>query len=189
MIERLVSTHLKITLHLLVLVLSADTLTSAQTTGINLIAVVDLQRTIEGTSEFQRAAEKWTLAMNAETGSLSAKQEELRVAKERLAAGEEEPNSSASLTLVRNVNTLQREFDRMNGDVQRQLNDLRERLILPITANVDRAIRDFAEENSLALILDVSNPQVGLLFTDGMIDITAAIVDYIETSLQPEDVP
>ena len=77
----------------------------------------------------------------------------------------------------------------MNGDVQMQLNDLRERLILPITANVDRAIRDFAEENSLALILDVSNPQVGLLFTDGMIDITAAIVDYIETSLQPEDVP
>ncbi len=181
--------HLKTTLPVLFLTLSLGMPTLTQTTGPNLIAVVDLQHAIEATSDFQMAAERWTLAMRAETADLSAKQEELRQAQDRLAAEQEELNESARTRQVRTVNALQREFDRMNTDVQNDLNGLREQLILPITAKVDRAIREFAEENNLALVLDISNPQVGLALSDDTIDITAAIVDYIESPITLESNP
>ena len=182
-------THLKTALPILVLVLLLVAPTSAPVASPERIAVVDLRHAIEGTSDFQRAAEEWTVAMTAETADLSAKQEEIRQAQEKLAAEQEGLNESAIQTRVRMVNELQREFDRMNADVQQQLNGLRERLILPITAKVDEAIREFAKANNLALVLDISNPQVGLVLTDGTIDITAAIVDHIENPETSEDIP
>ena len=181
MTRRLVGTRLRIAIPALVFVLTNALALQAQTTGPNRIAVVNIQHVIEGTSDFQRAAEKWTVAMTVETASLSAKQEELRQAEARLAAERESLTGPALTRLVRTVSELQREFDRMNADVQSELNGLRERLLLPITTKVDRAIQKFAEENDLALSLDISNPTVGLALTDETIDITAAIVDYIES--------
>ena len=189
MTGRLAMTSLEIALPALVLILSLGMTTLAQTTDPNTITIVNLQHVIEATSDFQRAAEEWTLAMRAETGPLSSKQEELRQAQDRLAAEQEGLNESARTRLVRTVNELQREFDRMNADVQTELNNLREQLILPITAKVDRAIRDFAGANNLLLILDISNPKVGLVLTDDTIDITATIVDYIETREMLADSP
>jgi Skp family chaperone for outer membrane proteins len=177
---RLVETQLRIAFPALVFVLSNALSIQAQTTGPNMIAVVNIQHVIEGTVEFQRAAEKWTVAMTVETAGLSAKQEELRQAESKLAAEQQGLTEPALTRLVRTVSELQREFDRMNADVQTELNGLRERLILPITATVDRAIQKFAEENDLALILDISNPEVGIALTNDTIDITATIVDYIE---------
>ena len=55
--------------------------------------------------------------------------------------------------------------------------------------NVDQAIREFAEENNLAVILDMFNPQVGLVLAAGTIDITAAIGEYIENPVASEGVP
>ena len=189
MTERLLGTLLNTALPVFGLILWLHMPAPAQTTGPDMIAVVDLRQAIEGTSDFQRASEEWTLAMTSETADLSAKQEELRQAEERLAAEQDELNEPTNTTLIRTVNELRREFDRMNADVQNELNGLRERLILPITAKVDRAIREFAEENNLALILDISNPQVGVALKDDTVDITAAIVDYIETPVTSEDIP
>jgi Skp family chaperone for outer membrane proteins len=189
MTGRLPRTRLRIVLPVLVLILSLDISTLAQTAGSEMIAVVNLQHAIESTSDFQRAAEEWTVAMTSETADLSAKQKELRQAEEKLKAEQDGLNESTSTSLVRIVNELQREFDRMNADVQTELNDLRERLILPITEKVDQAIRGFAKENDLALILDISNPQVGIALSDDTLDITAAIVDYIERPLRSEDIP
>ena len=186
---RLARTPLEIALPAFVLIMWLCMPTLAQTTGPNTIAVVDLQHAIEGTSDFQRAAEQWTLAMTAETADLSAKQEELRQAEERLAIEQKGLRESTDTTLIQTVNELQREFDRMNADVQNDLNNLREQLILPITAKVDRAIQEFAEENDLVLILDISNPRVGLALSDDTLDITAAIVDYIESPLTLENNP
>ena len=186
---RLARTPLEKALPAFVLIMWLCMATLAQTTGPNTIAVVDLQRAIEGTSDFQRAAEQWTLAMTAETSDLSAKQEELRQAEERLAIEQKGLRESTDTTLIQTVNELQREFDRMNADVQNDLNNLREQLILPITAKVDRAIQAFAEENDLVLILDISNPRVGLALSDDTLNITAAIVDYIESPLTLENNP
>ena len=189
MTGRLAMTSLEIALPALVLTLLLGMTTLAQTTDPNTIAIVNLQHAIEGTTDFQRAAEEWTLAMRSETDGLSLKQEELRQAQDSLAAEQEGLNESARTRLVRTVNELQREFDRMNTDVQNDLNGLREQLILPITAKVDRAIRDFAGTNNLLLIFDISNPEVGLVFTDDTIDITTTIVDYIETGGRSADIP
>lgn len=183
MTGRLVVAQLRIAFPALVFVLSNALSTQAQTAGPDMIAVVNIQQVIEGTFEFQRAAEKWTVAMTVETAGLSAKQAELRQAEARLAAEQEGLTEPALTRLVRTVSELQIEFDRMNADVQSELNGLRERLILPITAKVDRAIQKFAEENNLALILDISNPEVGIALTNDTIDITAAIVDYIESPI------
>ncbi len=162
---------------------------AAQTVDANMIAVVDLQRAIEGTSDFKEAAQEWTLAMAAQTGDLSAKQEELRQAEVRLASREEDLADSARTELGRTIDRLQKEFDRMNMDVQNDLNGLREQRILPITVKVDQVVRKFAEENDLLLVLDVSNPQVGLVLTNRMVDITDAIIGRIEKPLASEDVP
>ena len=161
----------------------------AQSVDADMIAIVDLQRAIEGTSDFEEAAQEWTLAMTAQTGNLSAKQEELRQAEERLANGEENLTDRARTELGRTIDRLQREFDRMNMDVQNDLNSLREQLILPITVKVDQAVRTFAEENDLLLVLDVSNPQVGLVLTNRTVDITDTIIRQIEKSPASEDVP
>ncbi len=181
-------TRPKLALAVPALALLLNIFTQAQSISPNVIAVVDLQHAIEGTADFRTAAEQWTAAMHAETAGVSAKQEELRLAREMLAA-EEALNDSASSALVQSVDALQREFDRMNADVQSQLNDLREQLILPIAAKVDQAIQQFAEENSLVLILDLSNPMVSILLNDDTIDITAALVDSMVQGQKSEDLP
>ena len=179
----------RIFLLIVTIVVAVQISAPAQTVDANMIAVVDLQRAIEGTSDFKEAAQEWTLAMTAQTGDLSAKQEELRQAEDRLANGEEDLTDRARTELGRTIDRLQREFDRMNTDVQNDLNGLREQLILPITVKVDQAVRTFAEENDLVLVLDVSNPQVGLVLTNRTVDITDTIISQIEKPLASGNIP
>ena len=153
---------------------------ATQTVAASKIGVISLQRAVEENFYYQEAAAQWTAQMNSQSVQVTDKQDELRAAQERLATQQRGLNERTRVDLVRQIEQLQIELDRMSGDIQQDLNALREQLLRPITERVDNAIRTYVEENGFTLILDASNPLAGVLVVGETIDITDEILTRLE---------
>ena len=94
-------------------------------------------------------------------------------------------SESAVLQLNRDIERMTTDLNRMNEDIQIELDQYRQELLLPVAQRVDETIQLYAKENSFSLILDISNPDVGLAFATDAANITENIIELMNTSEEP----
>ena len=148
--------------------------------SVSKIGVINLAQAVETTAEGRKAAEQWTTRMTERTVEIQAKQQELVASQQKAQTPPPETSEAELLQLSRAVERLTTDLNRMNEDIDLELNALRQELLIPITAKVDLAIAAYAQENGFTLIIDSSNPQSGLIYIQDVADITTEIIRRVD---------
>lgn len=136
---------------------------------------VAIQESNEGQKEFQTMEKKFEPRQN----ELNTRAKELQGLRDQLKTQGDKLNDDARATLVSSIQTkeksLQRDGDDFNSEVQNAQNEV----VQKILKKMGPVILKYAQDNSLALIVDTSNPwpQGPVLWYGPSVDITKAVVD------------
>lgn len=141
------------------------------------IGIINIQQAIIATNEGQRdfgALQKKFEPKQSELNSLSQEIENL---KKQLQTQGDKLNEDARATMVRNIETkqknLQRQAEDAQGEFQGQQNEIAQRIGGKVLDVLDK----YAKQNGFTLILDVSTPQTPVLWAGPSTDVTKEIVD------------
>ena len=167
------------------LLLLPVSLQAQNATAVFQIGVVDLAGAVEGSDAGQAAAAQWNERANERGSDLQAKQDQVRGAEARLQAEGTGMSEVAIQQLSRDIERMTTDLNRMNEDIQIELDGYRQELLLPIAQKVDETIRQYAQENGFLLVLDVSNPDVGLAFANDAANITENIIELMNVVEEP----
>ncbi len=165
------------------LLLAFSPAVDAQIVGSKLGAV-HVQEVVEGSPDFERASEQWSMVLAERTNEIQARQEELREA-ERLLTSPDTPADDGLSDLLDRIERLRMEIERLNSDVQGDLNQLRQQLLAPIAEKVFELVQTYGEENGFDVIVDTSAPEIGLILAVQDIEIT----DELLAILRGENAP
>lgn len=149
------------------------------------VAVVNVVGAVEGSDAGQAAAIQWNERANERGSELQSKQDELRGAQARLQTDGSGMTESAILVLNRDIERITTDLNRMNEDIQIELDEYRQLLLLPVAQRVDETIQKYAKDNAVSLVLDVSNPDVGLAFANEAANVTEDIIELMNTDVPP----
>jgi Skp family chaperone for outer membrane proteins len=152
------------------------------------IAVVHMQELVEGSPDFQRASEQWSLALSERTAQVQELREQLREAQTRLTATDAVDGDSARAELVAEIERLQAQIERMSTDVQTDLNALRAELLAPVVEKMNQLARTWAEEHGIDVLIDTSRPNLGLTLAIQDIEITDDLLEMLEREEEEEAV-
>ncbi len=136
---------------------------------------VAIQESNEGQKEFQTMEQKFEPRQK----ELNTRAKELQSLKDQLKTQGDKLNDDARATLVNSIQTkeksLQRDGDDFNSEVQNAQNEI----VQKILKKMGPVILKYAQDNSLSMIVDTSNPwpQSPLLWSNPSMDITKAVVD------------
>ena len=152
------------------------------------LGAVHMQDVVEGSPDFERASEQWSLVLNERTGEIQARQEELREA-EALLTSLEAPAGDGLSELLDRIDRLRLEIERMSTDVQEDLNLLRQQLLAPVAEKVFELVQTYGEENGFDVIVDTSAPEIGLSLAVQDIEITDELLAILRGENAPPNTP
>jgi Skp family chaperone for outer membrane proteins len=149
------------------------------------IGLVSVTRAVEESPRYRAAGEEWTAVMNRRSGELRRKQDELIATQDRITAAQAGATEAEREAMMAEIEQIQNDLARMNQDLQRDLNALRSELLRPVVEEVGAAIRAYAAENDLTLVIDISHPEIAPVFVDEAADITDAVVARLREGQEP----
>ncbi|HMK30208.1 MAG TPA: OmpH family outer membrane protein [Terriglobales bacterium] len=152
--------------------------TPAPQTKIGMISIQDaILATNEGQRDFQSLQKKFE-PKQTELANLNKEIDDL---KKQLSTQGDKMNDDARNTLVKNIETrqknLQRSFEDAQNDYQTQQNELAQRIGVKLMDVVDK----YAKQNNYTMILDVSSPQSPVVWAGPSTNITKDVVDLYNT--------
>jgi len=140
------------------------------------IGTVDLQRVVEESADWTKAAEEWTALLGERSDDFQAGQAEIELEQAKLDTQPSTLTEVERAAVARNIERLGTLLTRLNEDIQGELDAYRAALMTPIAEKADRLIREYAMEAGFNLIIDVSEPNSGVAFVDEVINITAEML-------------
>jgi outer membrane protein len=141
------------------------------------IGIINIQQAIVSTNEGRRdfeALQKRFEPKEAELKKMSAELEDLR---RQLQTQGDKLNDEARANLARNIETRERRLrsavEEAQSDFQAEQGEVANRIGTKLIEILD----DFAHSNGFVVILDVSNPQSGVLWAAAASDVTQNVID------------
>jgi outer membrane protein len=145
------------------------------------IGVIDIQRAILATNEGRRDFEALTKKFEPKQVELKTLNDEVENLKKQLAAQGDKLNqdelANRNRTIQQKEKNLQRLLEDAQQDFQTQQNELAQR----IGGKMIQVIENYARANGIALVVDGSNPQSGLIWAAEQTNISQQIVDAYNT--------
>jgi len=146
------------------------------------IAIIDVQKAILGTREGQKAATELQGKFNARKSALEKRQTDIGALQDQLKKGGATMSDAAKEKIVRdidsNTRSLNHDADDLNADVEQEQNKLMGDLGQKMMAILDQ----YAAQNGIAVVLDVSNPQSPVFWAASATNITDDIVKLYDTA-------
>ena len=148
----------------------------AQTPPPSKIGVIHVQEALISTKEGQKAAAELQAKFAPKKSELEKKQGDITTLQDQLRKGSATMSEDAKNKLVRDIDSkttsLKRDSEDFDADVQEQEGKVMQEL----GAKMMKVLDKYAADNGFAVILDVSNPQTGVLWRATAADITADII-------------
>lgn len=148
----------------------------AQTPPPSKIGVIHVQEALISTKEGQKAAAELQAKFAPKKSELEKKQGDITTLQDQLRKGSATMSEDAKNKLVRDIDSkttsLKRDSEDFDADVQEQEGKVMQEL----GAKMMKVLDKYAADNGFAVILDVSNPQTGVLWRATASDITADII-------------
>jgi outer membrane protein len=144
------------------------------------IGTINIEQAVLGSNEGQRDMEALRKKLEPKQNELKAQSDELEQLQKQLQTQGDKLNDDARATLVKQIETKKKSFDRSvqdaQEDAQNQQRDLFQRILQKMGQPV---IIKYAQENGYSMIVDTSNnwPQSPVLWWAEAGDITRAVVD------------
>ena len=140
------------------------------------IATIFAQNAIVSTQEGQKAAAALAAKYDPKRRDFESKQAALLALRDRLKRGAATMSAAAKAELNQTIDARYTELKRLGEDIQSQVDEEQGTLLQTLGDKLVRVIDQFALENGLAVVLDVSPQQSPVLWAAPSIDITSEMV-------------
>jgi len=147
------------------------------------VGTINIEQAVLGSNEGQRDFEALRKKLEPKQNELKGQNDELESLQKQLQTQGDKLNDDARASLVKQIETKKKSFDRSVQDAQEDAQNQQKEIFSRILQKMAPSIIKYAQENSLGMIVDVSNPwpQSPVLWADGGVDITKSVVDLYNT--------
>ena len=141
------------------------------------VGIINIELAIVGSNEGQRDFAALQKRFEPKQNELQALSKEVEDLKKQLTTQGDKLNDDARATLVKNIEQKQKNLQRTAEDAQADFQNQQKELANQIGRKLLVVLDKYAKDNGFAVILDVSNPQSGVLWAGASTDMTKQIVD------------
>lgn len=148
------------------------------------IGTINIEQAVVGTNEGQRDFEALRKKLDPKQNELKSQNDELEALQKQLQTQDGKLNDDARATLVKQIETKKKSFDRAVQDAQEDAQNQQKEIFQRILQKMAPVIVKHAQDAGYGMIVDTSNPwpQSPVLWYDGdKSDITKAVVDLYNT--------
>jgi outer membrane protein len=148
------------------------------------IGTINIEQAVVGTNEGQRDFEALKKKLEPKQNELKGQNDELENLQKQLQTQGDKLNEDARATLVKQIETKKKSFDRQVQDAQEDAQNQQKEIFQRILQKMAPVIVKHAQESGFAMIVDTSNPwpQSPVLWYDGeKSDITKTVVELYNT--------
>src|SRR5579862_7483191 len=148
------------------------------------IGTINIEQAVINTNEGQRDFQALQKKLEPKQSELKSQNDELESLQKQLQNQGDKLNEDARATLVKQIETKKKSFDRAVQDAQEDAQNQQKEIFQRILQKMAPVIVKHAQEGGYAMIVDTSNPwpQSPVLWYDGeKSDITKAVVDLYNT--------
>jgi outer membrane protein len=147
------------------------------------IGTINIEQAVIGTNEGQRDFEALKKKLEPKQNELKGQNDELENLQKQLQTQGDKLNEDARASLVKQIETKKKSFDRSVQDAQEDAQNQQKEIFQRILQKMAPVIVKHAQEGGFAMIVDTSNPwpQSPILWYGEGGDITRAVVDLYNT--------
>jgi outer membrane protein len=147
------------------------------------IGTINIEQAVVGTNEGQRDFEALRKKLEPKQNELKSQNDELESLQKQLQTQGDKLNEDARASLVKQIETKKKSFDRSVQDAQEDAQNQQKEIFQRILQKMAPVIVKHAQETGFAMIVDTSNPwpQSPILWYGEGGDITRAVVDLYNT--------
>jgi outer membrane protein len=158
---------------------SASTSTAVTGSTGTRVGTINIEQAVIGTNEGQRDFQALQKKLEPKQNELKSQNDELESLQKQLQTQGDKLNEDARATLVKQIETKKKSFDRSVQDAQEDAQNQQKEIFQRILQKMAPVIIKHAQETGYAMIVDTSNPwpQSPILWYGDGGDITKAVVD------------
>jgi len=147
------------------------------------LGTINIEQAVMGSNEGQRDFEVLRKKLEPKQNELKSQNEELESLQKQLQTQGDKLNEDARATLVKQIETKKKSFDRSVQDAQEDFQNQQKEIFQRILQKMAPVIVKHAQAGGFAMVMDTSNPwpQSPLLWYGEQGDITKAVVDLYNT--------
>src|SRR5579863_3694696 len=163
---------------------SPATSSPVMTTGTGTkVGTINIEQAVVGTNEGQRDFEALRKKLEPKQNELKGQNDELESLQKQLQTQGDKLNEDARASLVKQIETKKKSFDRSVQDAQEDAQNQQKEIFQRILQKMAPVIVKHAQDSGYAMIVDTSNPwpQSPILWYGEGGDITRAVVDLYNT--------
>lgn len=154
-----------------------------QASGGTSVAVVDFRRAVEETPEGKSAITKLTAFGTEQKAAIDQKVKEANDLETQLRAQTGVRSDAARAQMTRDLDAARTNIQTMGEDAQNKFDQMQDQLLRPVQLRTATAVRGYATEHGLKIVLDASVLQDGLFYVHDTADITSEIIRRIASDL------
>ena len=154
-----------------------------QASGGTSVAVVDFRRAVEETPEGKSAITKLTAFGTEQKAAIDQKIKEANDLETQLRAQTGVRSDAARAQMTRDLDAARTNIQTMGEDAQNKFDQMQDQLLRPVQLRTATAVRGYATEHGLKIVLDASVLQDGLFYVHDTADITSEIIRRIASDL------
>jgi outer membrane protein len=156
--------------------MSAWAQTPTAAPGPRKVATVHVQNAIVQTKEGQKAAQDLQAKFLPRRTELEKKQSDITAIQNQMRAGSATMSDAAKAKLQRDYDNNAKEFKRATDDFDAEVNQEEGKIMNELGQKILEVISKYSAQNSISMVVDVSNQQSPVLWADPSIDITNEII-------------
>jgi outer membrane protein len=153
------------------------------------VVVVNFERAVVESDEGKKASDKFNATLKTKQDEVEKKQKELEDAQKKLQSGARTLSDATKADLQRDIERRTTELQRLDQDVQRELQALRDDLLRPIAERATAILNAMAAESSYTLVIDASNADSNVVWVNPKNDITDELVKRINAAPPASSAP
>ena len=140
------------------------------------VATINVQQALLATRDGQKAAQDLQTRYNPRKQALEKRQSDLQSMQSQARAGAATMSQAAKDKLARDIDAGTRSLKNETEDFDAEVREEEGKIMNELGQKLMAVVQQYTQQNSIALVLDVSNQQSPVLWADASVDITQAIV-------------
>jgi len=140
------------------------------------VATINVQQALLATRDGQKAAQDLQTRYNPRKQALEKRQSDLQSMQSQARAGAATMSQAAKDKLARDIDAGTRSLKNESEDFDAEVREEEGKIMNELGQKLMAVVQQYTQQNSIALVLDVSNQQSPVLWADASVDITQAIV-------------
>jgi len=146
------------------------------------VAVIQVQTAILSTKDGQKAAGELQAKFAPKKADLDKKGADIQAMQDQLKKGQATMSEDARTKLMRDIDTANTRLQRETQDAQTDLDEEQQKIMQDLGSKMMAIVEKYAQQNGIAMVIDVSNPQTPVLWAAQSVDITGEIVKLYDQS-------